>query len=281
MPMEEVFDLTVEENSNYYLATNNKPILVHNSGKSEFVDDIICRLNLLHGWKAGIFTPENYPLKYYYAKLHKKISGRKFKGNADDADFHSVFQHINDNFYYILNEDDMTFEGILESAKYLVKQKGIKVFVIDPYNKIEHNYPAGESETKYIGRFLDKLINFSKFNDVLCILIAHPRKMEVGKVPSLYDISGSANFYNKADYGFTVHRLHDDKNLMTNEIEIHFQKIKFMNLGKQGVCELIYNYNNGRFHARGECVDFWDNTNWLIKKNENNVFDEIKEEVPF
>ena len=31
------FDLTVENNSNYYLATENKPVLVHNSGKSTFL----------------------------------------------------------------------------------------------------------------------------------------------------------------------------------------------------------------------------------------------------
>ena len=48
------------------------------SGKSEFVDYIVTKLNIKHGWKAAFFTPENYPLKFHYAKLFEKMIGKKF-----------------------------------------------------------------------------------------------------------------------------------------------------------------------------------------------------------
>ena len=35
---ETTYDISVEGNDNFYLATNSDPILVHNSGKSEFTD---------------------------------------------------------------------------------------------------------------------------------------------------------------------------------------------------------------------------------------------------
>jgi len=43
--------------------------------------------------------------------------------------------------FILLDEDDMSIEPrILENAKYLVKTKGIKNLVIDPYNTIDHHY---------------------------------------------------------------------------------------------------------------------------------------------
>jgi len=244
---------------------------IPSSGKSEFVDYITVKLNLKHGWKCAYFTPENYPLKYHYAKIYEKLIGKKFHHTASSTmEYDMAFDHIKDNFFYILNEDDFTVETMFTAAKSLIKTRGIKVFVADPYNRLDHQY--SDSETQYISRFLDKLTNFARFNDVLVFLVAHPRKMDrdaAGKirVPTLYDISGSANFFNKADYGFTVHRKTNSDNTLRNEVEIHWQKIKFKYLGEPGVSELNYNYINGRFQA----TTAWENSNWLSKTVEQKI----------
>lgn len=247
------------------------------SGKSEFVDSIVARLNLNYGWKAAYFTPENYPLKYHYRKLHTKLSGRKFDKQTDDTDFYTIYEHIKENYFYIMDEDNMTVETVIESAKALVKQKGIKILVIDPYNKLEHSNDSRTSETQYISKFLDELIKFAKFNNVLLFLIAHPRKMMRGDVPTLYDIAGSANFYNKTDYGFTVHRLSNEDGAMNSNVEVHWQKIKFKHLGEQGVSQLTYNVNNGRYESFEEANKGWDNSNWLtgdsVKKDQLQIQD--------
>lgn len=232
---------------------------IPSSGKSEFVDFLISKLNLLYGWKAAYFTPENYPLKYHYAKIHEKFSGYKFKKETDRSDFDTIYEYITDNFFYILNEEDLSVESVIKSAKSFVKQKGIKILVIDPYNKLDHQLNRNENETQYVSRILDVLINFARINSVLIFLIAHPKKIEKGTVPTMYDISGSAHFYNKTDYGFVVHRLRDDNGAMNNSVEVHWQKIKFKHLGTQGVSELDYNLVNGRFDP----VGVYDNTDWL------------------
>jgi twinkle protein len=255
--------LNIHEIDNYITWESGRLAIVTgtpSSGKSEFIDFLITRLNLLHGWKSALFTPENYPLKYHYRKLHEKFSGKQFDKKRDVSDIEIIFDHIEKNFFYILNEDDMTIDSILLSAKTLVKQKGIKVLVIDPFNKIEHAYDSrAMSETKYIGTFLTKLTNFAKFNDVLVFLIAHPVKMQRNEIPNLYNISGSANFYNQCDYGFIVHRNEG------NNVSIIWQKIKFKNLGQIGESSLNYNYNNGRYESNDNDVNSWDNSNWLIK----------------
>lgn len=266
---------------------------VPGSGKSELIDHIVVRLNLLYKWRAAYFTPENYPLKFHYAKLHEKFSGLKFRKDGD-ATFYSVFEYIRDNFFYILNEEDFTVDSVLESAKMLIRQYGVKVLILDPYNRFEHAQKSGESETQYISKFLDRITMFAKIYNVLVFLVAHPRKMQKGDIPTLYDISGSANFYNKTDYGFTIHRERDKNNLMTSEIEIYWQKIKFKHLGEQGVSLMRYNYNNGRFEDRVS-VDSWDNSCWLTverslpdpnsfiePQKEEEIFDGSTEErVPF
>lgn len=237
------------------------------SGKSEFVDYVISRLNKLHGWKATYFTPENYPLKYHYAKIHEKYSGQKFKKETDNTDFLSIYEYVKDNYYYILDEDDMSLDKILEITKRYIKQCGIKILVIDPYNVLDHSMGNNTSETQYISTFLDKLIKFTRFNNILTFLIAHPKKMQRGEVPNLYDISGSAHFYNKTDYGFTVNRNRDENGLMNNDVDVYWQKIKFKHLGEQGKSEFVYNYKNGRFEPRsfGD-IGKWDYSNWLTEK---------------
>ena len=201
---------------------------IPSSGKSEFVDYIVTKLNLKLNWRAVYFTPENYPLKYHYAKLYEKIIGKRFRSNSsNEMEFEMAFEYIRKNFYYIMNEEDFTVDTIIRNAKQLVRTKGVKVVIIDPYNKLDHQYT--DSETQYISRFLDKLILFAKMNDVLVILVAHPKKMDKDaaghtRVPSLYDISGSAHFYNKTDYGIIIHRQFNNENVMQNEIDVYLVK---------------------------------------------------------
>lgn len=246
---------------------------IPSSGKSEFVDYVITKLNLLHGWKCAYFTPENFPLKHHYSKLYEKLIGKKFNNaRSSELEFDMAYDYIRENFFYILNEDDFKVKSILDSAKILVKTRGIKIVVVDPYNKLEHQYK--DSETQYISRFLDDLINFAKFNDVLVFLVAHPKKMNKGEVPTLYDISGSANFYNKTDYGLTVHRKVGEDGTMINEVDVYIQKIKYKHLGNQAVINLKYDYDTGRFNPGFGC----DLSNWLIP---NSQIDDIDSSFDF
>jgi twinkle protein len=235
------------------------------SGKSEFVDYLVAKLNILHGWKAAYFTPENYPFKYHYSKMYEKFVGKEFSSKKSEMiDFDLAYEYIQDNFFYIMPEEDLSIDKILANAKSYIKSKGIKILVIDPYNKLDHQQSKYQTETQYVSKFLDRLTSFAKLNDLLIFLVAHPVKLERTEIPTLYNISGSAHFYNKTDYGFTVHRVFDEENSMTNQIEIHWQKIKFKHLGQQGVSELVYNYVNGRFEKRS-AIETWDNSNWLVQ----------------
>lgn len=289
--------LSIESKTDEFLTWELRRLVtvtgVPQSGKSEWVDYVITKLNLMYGWKAALFTPENYPLQYHYRKLHTKFSGCKFEKKTDTTDFWNIYEHIKNNFYYILNNDDNSVDNVLGIAKGLIKKHGIKMLVIDPYNKLEHNYKNGTAETQYISKFLDKIVSFAQINNILLFLVAHPRKMDRGIVPSLYDIAGSANFYNKTDIGVTVDRPRDEDGSMGNCVDVYVQKVKFKHLGSQGVSDMNYNYNNGRYEDINDSIDQWDNKPWIgevleqrnttmigIEPQGINTFDEI-DEIPF
>lgn len=264
-------------------------------GKSEFIDFVLTRLNVLKGWKVGYFSPENWPIELHASKLVEKITGKKCSSTVlNKIEFDEALSYIADNFFFIMPENDFTVDTILSRASGIVARKGINVLVIDPYNRLEHKLPQGMSETHYISSFFDKIGNFAKRKNVVIILVAHPTKMKKEKdggkyeVPNLYDISGSANFYNKTDFGLTVYR-----DMIEKEIKVYIQKVKFKHLGEPGVCQWKYNINNGRFEVdKGFDID-WDNRNYLKKSiedipklvpvptNFNFDFEKDESDVPF
>ena len=234
------------------------------SGKSEFIDEIAERLNMRYGWRFAYFSPENAPLAYHASKLIEKFTGKHFnRQSLSYGEYKQVKEHIEQDFYFIAPTDNYRVDTILEKAKYLVRRRGIKALVIDPYNRLESEQ-GGRSETQYISGFLDKLTNFAQRNDILIILMAHPTKQPRNKdgvieAPTLYDISGSANFFNKADFGIVVHR-----NRLENTVEVHIQKVKFRHLGECGTALFKYNLNNGRYTPFTNGIEpVWDNVNHL------------------
>lgn len=239
-------------------------------GKSEVIDEILVRLNILHGIKACYFSPENFPLQLHAAKIVSKLTGKEF--NKDSMSYDEYFeakQHLQDNFSFIYPKDEAySLDNILQKAEYSIKKEGCKILIIDPWNRLEHQITGGQSETNYISKQLDKLTNFAQKRNVLIFLMAHPRKMQkmssgLYEVPNLYDINGSANFFNKAFYGLTVYRIFDNENPL---VQLHIQKVKFKHLGTVGMQEFKYNSINGRLSEYNELEPvYYDYDNYLRK----------------
>lgn len=233
---------------------------VPNHGKSEFLDFINLRLNQRHEWKTLYFSPENYPVSQHFEKLASKTLNKPFnKTYTTEDELHHVFDMIAGNFFFMDYQAVNTLDDILViTLDYIVKED-IKVLVIDPFNRLEHQRPPSLTETEYISKLLDKLGNFGKQYNILIHLVAHPRKMSRNKdgvmdIPTYYDINGSANFANKADYCLAVHR-----DFATNTTIIDVQKVKFKNLGCIGDCRLRYDIRSGNYlETDGDSPISWD-----------------------
>ena len=217
-------------------------------GKTVFTDNIITNLNIFEGWKTAFYSPESWPIRLHHARLSAKVSG-KWINQQTDVETQELIDYFQDNFYYIMPESTFDVEGLMATVKKLIKKHGIKAFVIDAWNKIEHKYTG--SETQYISSVLDMLDMFCKQNGVHLFLIAHPTKIKkndkgVFEIPTMYDVSGSANFYNKVANGITVY-----KRKIENETyitEVYVQKVKFEHWGKEGQVTFQFDKNCGRFY---------------------------------
>lgn len=234
---------------------------IPNHGKSPFMLFIMACLSIRYGWRWGIFTPEHNPLQLFAVKIMELLIGKK-ANSMHEKEKEMSRSFIQEHFFFIKPEDDdFTIDNILDKTRSLVSKKGIKGLVIDPWNKLEHLIPNGDSEHNYISRELDKIIKFSQRNFIFTTIVAHPKKMakmnkvDAFEVPTLYDISSSSNWYNKPDIGLTFYR-----NFETNISEVHIKKMKYEHQGSVSKVNVKYNVNNGRFIG---AFSKWDNENWL------------------
>jgi twinkle protein len=220
------------------------------SGKSHLVDNVFVRLAKQHGWTFGVCSPENQPLERHLAGILSVYQERPFWDGPLERMTHAQMRAARvwaeKHFSFVLPEEP-TVERILELADVLVYREGIKGLVVDPWNELDHSRPNGMTETEWVSQSLSRLRNWGRARGVMVVLVAHPTKLQKDKdggypVPTMYDISGSANFANKADVGLSVWR-----NPLTDSPEVHIQKVRFMETGALGVCGFWFDRPTGRF----------------------------------
>lgn len=228
-------------------------------GKSDFLDEIILRLYLFNDWKTAFYSPENKPTKLHFSKLARKVFGKVWSGfnRINLTELNWLKNLLNNNIWFIKPENDFSVDSILNSVKQLKLKHGVDAFVIDAWNRLEHK----DDSTHYIGKQLDKISDFCEKFNVHCFLVAHPTKIKKNKegtkyeVPQLYDIAGSANFFNKTDNGISVYRDFETKNSI-----VYVQKVKFSHWGKQGQIEFHYDVNSGRYN---DCLMPINYNSWI------------------
>jgi twinkle protein len=221
-------------------------------GKSAWLDALIVNIAIRYDWKFGIYSPENYPFERHIAKLCELYIGkpfdRKYSGYMTEDEAEKAFKWCNDHFLFLMPEEmeEQTLDRILALGRSAIFKSGIKGFIIDPWNEIDHHL-NGDPETIYISKSLSKIRRFSRVSDVHTFVVAHPTKLQKDKkgnypVPTPYDIAGSAHFRNKADNCLCVHR--DFEN---NRTMLYSQKIRFKEIGRIGETSLNFDIRNNRY----------------------------------
>jgi len=207
---------------------------IPSSGKSDFVDQMVVGYNKMYGWKTAFASPENQPIYLHAHKLMRKCWGdMPSPSDIGGGRWKEVSEHVNDNFYFI-DMDKYNLESVLRKGAELVKRKGIKCLVIDPYNKIRDANAVSDDVNRYTMDYLSKIESFCKKYDVLTFIVAHPTKMQRdqnGKIqePTMYNIKGGGEWYDASYHGLLVHRDYEAKNT-----KVKVLKVKFQNLGENG-----------------------------------------------
>jgi twinkle protein len=142
-------------------------------------------------------------------------------------------------------DEEMDLDFFLDLCRTAVMRDGVKFVLLDPWNELEHKRRRDETETDYISRALRAIKKFAKQYQVAFWIVAHPTKPADGqaKVPGLLNISGSANWANKADYGLTYHRARPDE----NRAELRVTKVRMGLPGQKGSAIVTFDHRNSSF----------------------------------
>jgi len=220
---------------------------IPSSGKSDFVDQMVVGYNNLYQWKTAFASPENAPTYLHAHKLMRKVWGAMpTKEDIGTDKWNQIADHINDNFLFI-DMEKYSLESVLRKGAELVKRKGIKCLVIDPFNKVRSNDASGDVNV-YTLEYLSKIEIFAKKYDVLVIVVAHPTKMYKdanGKIeePTMYNIKGGGEWYDASYHGLLVHRDYINKTVKAKVL-----KVKFQNLGENGAeAHFKWEHKSGSF----------------------------------
>ena len=207
---------------------------IPSSGKSDFVDQMVVGYNNQYGWKTAFASPENQPTYLHAHKLMRKTwQDMPTQGDIGSDKWKEVTDKVNDNYFFI-DMERYTLESVLRKGAELVKRKGIKCLVIDPYNKVRDVDCKTEDVNRYTMEYLTKIEIFAKKYDVLVFIVAHPTKMYKGndgkiEEPTMYNIKGGGEWYDASYHGLLVHRDYEAK---TTKVKV--LKVKFQNLGENG-----------------------------------------------
>ena len=204
---------------------------IPSSGKSDFVDQMVVGYNNNYGWKTAFASPENQPTYLHAHKLLRKTwQGMPAKEDIGSERWNQIADHCNSNYFHI-DMERYTLDSVLRKGAELVKRKGIKCLVIDPFNKVR-DVGGSDDVNRYTMEYLQKIEIFAKKYDVLVFIVAHPTKMyknqKTGEIdePTMYSIKGGGEWYDASYHGILVHR-----NYENNTVKAKVLKVKFQNLG--------------------------------------------------
>ncbi len=221
-------------------------------GKSTFLNDFLCGIAQDHDATLAWASFEQEPQRDHRRNLRAWWAGADlldpgltpYSRPGETVDQWIDRQHV---FIVPSEDEDATLDWLLDKMQVAVVRYGARIVIIDPWNEVEHARERGETETEYVGRAIRALKRFAKAFQVHVCLVAHPTKsVKDGegnyKMPTLYDISGSSNFYNKADLGVIVHREDEDTTL------VKVQKSRYHEtIGRPGEVRLAFNSQTRRY----------------------------------
>jgi twinkle protein len=219
-------------------------------GKSRFALELLCSLALTHGHRSVIASFEMRITPYVRDVLREHYCNKQAK-DLTFAEKRAADQWIEDCFCFIdqdprEEQDEATIDWLIDKAADAVVRYGVDWFLLDPWNQIEHKR-GRESEADYQGRAIASLKRFARSYDCGVIVVAHPTKdvkLPNGEIrqPTLYDISGSAHWYNAADHGVIV-----SGDTTSNVREIVIEKSRYRAAGTPGSAWL--KLENGRLQS--------------------------------
>lgn len=229
---------------------------VPNSGKSQWSLALCMNLARVHGLRGAIFQFEDS------VERNKHDILRYAKSWLSDPRWQETIRTpeywAREMFYSISpkeDEDDKVnfdLKWLQSAIAEAVYRHGCKWVLIDPWNEIEHVWNVRENETNYTNSALRELKRLARMLQIAIIIVAHPSKGADSKSIdelSLYDVSGSAAWKNKADHGIIIARDKQDKSITFVKVD---KSKDWRTMGEPGTVRMQFNRDTASFVILGQ-----------------------------
>lgn len=227
------------------------------SGKSVWLNALLVNLAVRYDWNFVLCSPEFWPVSVHIAELMSLYAGEPFTPGPTPKMGLSTAKEsaawVGEHFTFIDPGPDqsLTLDYVLDVTGEVAAKKKIHGLVLDPWTEFEQDRLAGETETDFTKRKLTQFGRFVRHANIHAWIVAHPKMMKRDAsgnfpIPTPYDISGSAHWYNKPIMALSLHR--PDQN--SQRAQVHVQKVKFRWCGNLGFAELFYDKVTGRYFEK-------------------------------
>lgn len=232
---------------------------IPSEGKSTFIDNLM--VNLMYPrrgeWKFVVFSAETQPPSVYLANILETCLRKPFRAKMNNrmepAEILKVMNWLDNRLIICQAADDdvsgfrlPTLNSVMGVAEDMIKDAwsghphiGV---IVDPWNEVDHSPIGTMNETQMANHELALWRQWiRKMKVVHGFIVAHPSKPQKDrdgnyKPVTLYDISGSSAWKNKADCGIVVRRPADLR------MEVEIEKIRMRHHGKVGKVYLTFDW---------------------------------------
>ena len=207
-----------------------------NSGKTDFLNDLTCRLMAKTGRHVCYLSFEVPDKDKHIAKLVQLMLGKVNTANYTDGQLHPILNFLDSHMVHLdLHEVPPTPANIIARAEMVRRTLPLKYLIIDPYLFMEVETGRYNTETQAIKTMLTQMQAWGRTNHIWVIIVAHPRKLtklngknELEDI-DMYTISGSANWANLADFIFSITRV--------SQQDRNYTRLDMLKVRDQDLCQ--------------------------------------------
>ncbi len=186
-------------------------------GKGQLLRVLAFHLAESHGWRTAFLTPED-PAHRLKRDMMRFALRNETSRTSEEVE--RARRWCDDHFLISQPPEDepITLNFVLEEMQSAALHHDCQMFVLDPWNEVLHDYER-LTETQYTERALMLLKQKMRRCNLLLAIAAHPKKLDAGRTATLYDISGSSHWRNKADHGLIIYRKSNHSKICTLTVE--------------------------------------------------------------
>ena len=150
-----------------------------NSGKTDFLNDLTCRLMAKTGRYVCYLSFEVPDKDKHIAHLVQLMLGKVNTVNYTQEQLKPIVSFLNSHMVHLdLHEVSPTPDNIIARADIVRRSLPLKYLIIDPYLFMEVETNRYNTETQAIKAMLTQMQTWGRIHNIWVIIVAHPRSLK-------------------------------------------------------------------------------------------------------